>query len=233
MNFSNIPEKQIINFLQESSGFGCVLLRNFDFISNLKDGGDIDLAFNNIKLLDTLLVRHLGPYIKIVKRSYVRKYIYIWGSIDVVSEIQWRGLNLVSYDEIQANSYIHDQIRVADNVTVFIAAVIYPLLAHSSYKAKYDNMILEYDNTTEKLVVKKCIDIFDLKINPNVSLRDFLSEFNPNSCRFALIIKKFRQDPMISLKSTIKFYAFEIFLRTKFFARNIFFKNVDKNNSKD
>jgi thymidylate kinase len=85
-----VPHAALARCLRELPN--CVVLRNEeDLFRNLQRGGDVDLLVREPELAERILIRRLGPPVRITKRSYVTEYFYEWGNVDLLPSIEWQG----------------------------------------------------------------------------------------------------------------------------------------------
>lgn len=90
-----IPRQELEALAADLADSGAFVLRNADLFANLARGGDWDVLAPDLTLAENLLTHHLGPPDRLARRSYVRSYYYLWGSIDLIPSWQWRGIPLV------------------------------------------------------------------------------------------------------------------------------------------
>lgn len=94
-----MPDVEIAAFLRELEEY--VVLRNeADLFDNLRRGGDVDLLVRDLARAERTLIRHLGPPIRITKRSSVTECFYEWGNIDFLPSIEWRGADYLPVDTV-------------------------------------------------------------------------------------------------------------------------------------
>ena len=88
-NRDPVPQDAIKAFLDELDDY--VILRNHDIWTNLERGGDVDVLVDDPERCGQLLERHLGNPLLTVRRASVTSYVFLWGHIDVLSSLSWRG----------------------------------------------------------------------------------------------------------------------------------------------
>lgn len=98
----SIPGEEIAVWLRSSPDY--VVLRNTDFETHLRNGGDIDVVVGNMQGALSSLIERFGRPLGISKWSYVSGCYWPWGLIDLVPRIEWHGAEYVP---------IADLVRVA------------------------------------------------------------------------------------------------------------------------
>src|SRR5678815_1525618 len=95
MGSVSTPDEQprqelLVRWLNELPDY--VILRNEkDLFENLARGGDLDVLVGDPGLAERTLIHHVGPPLRITRRSSVTGYSYEWGHIDLLSRLEWRG----------------------------------------------------------------------------------------------------------------------------------------------
>jgi len=113
-----------------------------DLWKNLRQGGDWDLVVPDVTVAQRILVAHLGPPARTVRRSYVVANYFEWGEIDLLPGIEWKGIELVSAGcVVERASRTSDGHRVACLAHQVVAAWIYPMLAHGSFHPRYTEVV--------------------------------------------------------------------------------------------
>jgi hypothetical protein len=96
---TSLPQAALARCLHEIPNY--VVLRNEeDIFENLRRGGDVDLLVGDVALAERMLIRHLGPAIRIIRSSYVTGYSYDWGHLDLLPTIEWRGARYLRTDAV-------------------------------------------------------------------------------------------------------------------------------------
>jgi hypothetical protein len=97
-----LPEIALTRWLHELPNY--VVLRNEeDLFGNLERGGDIDLLVGDLQLAERMLIRHLGPPVRILRSSYVTGYSYDWGHVDLLPTLEWRGAGYLRAESVLEN----------------------------------------------------------------------------------------------------------------------------------
>ena len=86
----SVPQAALTRCLRELPN--CLVLRSGEeLFRNLQRGGDVDLLVEDLGFAERTLIHHLGPPVRVTRRSYVTGYFYDWGNIDLLPSIEWRG----------------------------------------------------------------------------------------------------------------------------------------------
>jgi thymidylate kinase len=96
---SLVPEAALAKCIRELPD--CVVLRNEEeLFANIRRGGDLDLLVADPARAERTLLHHLGPPVRISRRSYVTGYFYEWGHVDLLPSVEWRGARYLQADVI-------------------------------------------------------------------------------------------------------------------------------------
>lgn len=96
------PREEILSFLESLPR--CVVLRNHDIWASFARGGDVDLLVEDIEGAEEALFRHLGTPTWAARHSYVRKYAYPWGRVDLLPSLEWHGANYLPNQAVLESS---------------------------------------------------------------------------------------------------------------------------------
>lgn len=115
-----------------------------DLWANLERGGDWDLVVSDRSRAESLLRRIVGEPNRVIRHSYVHTFNYAWGKIDLLPGLIWRSVLLAASEEvIESATRNAFGVVVASRPHQILAACVYPLLAHGSYKDTYRSLLLE------------------------------------------------------------------------------------------
>lgn len=159
-----VPEQSLQRFLDRARESGFAVAKNPDLWQSLARGGDWDLVANDVCGLSEVLVSECGPPDALLRRSYVWTHYFAWGQIDLLPNIQWRGLQIVSGAAVVQEAQPVDGIPVARPAHQVAAACIYPLLAHRGFRPRYlelvDRALADDRVETERMFIH-CFGEFD------------------------------------------------------------------------
>lgn len=132
-----IPESALRGFLADL-GDGYAVAKAPHIWENLRRGGDWDLVVSDLPRALRMLEARVGRPDAVLRRSYVWCTYFPWGEVDLLPGLSWRGLQLVTADDVLSGAVDSSGApRVARPAHEAMAACVYPLLAHGSYKAAY------------------------------------------------------------------------------------------------
>lgn len=144
-----IPRTEIGAFLASLSDY--VILRNHDVWANFERGGDLDILVHNIETAEELLCDSLGPPLWFTRRSYVSRYFYPWGNIDLLPSIDWNGVEYLPtkciLDHSRTSALGFKQPRLSHEAIISWFA---SLLWGGFFKKRYADTIIEAARTDEE-----------------------------------------------------------------------------------
>jgi hypothetical protein len=158
---ATVPRRELTTFLRELADVGFAVAKAPDLWGNLARGGDWDLVVSDVDAALRLLVREVGAPRRVERRSYVTSAYYPWGRIDLLPELAWRGVQLVSADDMVGSAGLMDDgIALAARPHQIIAACVYPLLAHGSYRERYRPLVAELTPADQTVLRHRMDDVF-------------------------------------------------------------------------
>jgi hypothetical protein len=128
--------KQLISCLADLEAVGgYVVLKNADLGASLRRGGDCDVAVPNVNVAARALIRSFGSPRHVVRRSYVTALYFVWGEVDLLPGLTWRGVEVVPFEgnrgRLPAASLAHQA----------TAAWILPLLYTGRFNPRYQPLL--------------------------------------------------------------------------------------------
>lgn len=150
---TQIPFDALVAYFADAGAAGAIVMRNPDFLDNLRRGGDCDLLTPNPAAHEKLLIQRLGQPERIQRRADVTSYFYRWGYIDHFPTCAWRGMELVDPEFLSVLSENRERLLVPALPRHLEAALtwVVKLLHDRSVKQQYRDAILEAlrDHRTE------------------------------------------------------------------------------------
>lgn len=141
---SPVPVQRLRAFLArlEGESRGYVVVKNPNLWANIERGGDWDLLVGDLPSAQAHLVETLGRPERISRRSYVCSHYFDWGEIDLLSGIEWRGVELVDRDRVLRSFRRHGEgWRINSLAYEAIACWVSPLLYSGTFNERYETVI--------------------------------------------------------------------------------------------
>jgi len=138
---TSLPQAALARCLGEIRNY--VVLRNAEDIwVNLRRGGDVDVLVGDLALAERMLLRRLGPPIRIIRSSYVTGCTYDWGHIDLLPTLEWRGARYLRTEAVLQRRRVSAQgwfvPRIADEAVI---SWLTSLLWGGVFKERYAKVI--------------------------------------------------------------------------------------------
>ena len=139
---SAVPRTMLTAFLADLDELGYAVAKAPDIWGNLERGGDWDLVVLDVDRSLRRLAHHAGPPDVVERHSYVTSAHYPWGRIDLLPGLAWRGVQLAGAEDVVAGaSEGGSGARVASVPHQVLAACVYPMLAHGTYRKRYEPLL--------------------------------------------------------------------------------------------
>lgn len=197
-----------------------VVAKNPNLSKSLQEGGDWDLLAQNIDEAERAIRDLAGVPCRYTRRTYVRALHYRWGDIDLLPDLQWRGLCLLNASEVLRNSFPPSggdlKLPTASVTHQFVAGCIYPLLAHGTYKTRY--LALLDDPTFNWVELRRVIEfvfgnIIGAENDNRAGLERSLLKMPGIELRRRALVTSYRRAPKVTASLQLRFYRRELSLR--------------------
>lgn len=138
-----VPREQLSRFLQRlDTRCRYAIVKNADLWESLRRGGDWDIAVSDLAAAQGVLLEVLGPPRRVAPRSYVVAHYYDWGEIDLLPCLVWQGVELIPTQRFMERARRNEaEWMVACPAHQAIMGWAAPLLAHGSYRQKYESLV--------------------------------------------------------------------------------------------
>jgi hypothetical protein len=208
-----LPRRALQLFLDELALCGYAAAKAPELWRNLERGGDWDLVVLDVADAYQLLVSLLGPAQSVDRRSYVWCCYYEWGEIDLLPGLEWRGLPLVEgVDILAGRRRTAEGIYEARPAHQAVAAVIQPLLAAGTYKARY-KLLWRTAAQEDCAELKLCLTrIFGSRLASDLATASLPDSARARALRWAAVRQAMRAPLHLAL-GVARFGAAEVRLR--------------------
>jgi hypothetical protein len=117
-----------------------VVVKNPDIWASLERSGDWDLIADQTPIAYRTLTAILGEPAWVNHRSYVMNINWAWGHIDLLPDIRWRGIRLLSADAVLEGRIFTDDLPVARLAHQAVSACVFSVLAYGSIHPRYGSL---------------------------------------------------------------------------------------------
>ena len=216
---TELPRNALEGLASALAAAGACVLRNPFLFENLARGGDWDILVPSLEDAESLLIRHLGPPDGMARRSYVSSYLYGWGYIDLFSDWQWRGVQLLDNAHLrQGLTPGPDGIPKLAPATEAIVCWFTKLLWNGSGDPRYRESIIEAARTDPREFENACSLLVGRRLGSEVSAlaaasRPEEADVLVSKLRRAVSRQAYRRRPVSTVKGRSAFLLAEIRLR--------------------
>jgi hypothetical protein len=203
-----IPRNELEALASKLTSSGAAIAKNPDQWSSLDRGGDWDIVVRNLGDADRVVTETLGIPDRATRRSYVWSYHFSWGEIDLLPNIQWRGLELIDSFSLIAQATPGSPLCVARPAHQVIAACIYPYLAYGAYKERYSSLIADMTVAEIRVFAAISYRCFGLFLDPVALL-----QVKRRKLKRLLLLNALKSQATMTARATTHFIAAELLLR--------------------
>jgi hypothetical protein len=135
-----------------------VVVKNPDIWASVERSGDWDLIADDTGGAYRALTAILGEPVWVNHRSYVMNINWEWGHIDLLPDIRWRGIRLLSADAVLDGRVATDDLPVARLAHQAVSACVFSVLAYGHVNPRYGSvwdMARNEDSKELKLVLDR------------------------------------------------------------------------------
>jgi hypothetical protein len=117
-----------------------VVVKNPDIWASVARSGDWDLVADDIRLAYRTLTAILGEPVRVNNRSYVMNINWDWGHIDLLPDIRWRGIRLLSASAVLEGGVLSADLPVARLAHQAVSACVFSVLAYGHINPRYSEV---------------------------------------------------------------------------------------------
>lgn len=210
----------LVRWLNELPDY--VILRNEkDLFESLARGGDVDLLVGDLGLAERTLIHHVGPPLRITRRSSVTGYSYEWGHIDLLSRLEWRGACYLQTQTVLKTRQLSASGRPVPALAhEALISWLTSLLWGGFFKERYDSLICDAARVDHSQVCGALIEAFGKRWGGQMCRaategRPEASAAWARSLRFALWWRACARSPVRTIRNFLAFVTSELRLRAR------------------
>lgn len=205
--------RQVVSALRQH----VVVVKNPDIWASVQRSGDWDLVADSTPSVYRTLAAILGQPTWVNYRSYVMNINWEWGHIDLLPDIRWRGIRLLSAEAVLEGRIPTADLPVARLAHQAVSACVFSVLAYGRVAPRYGTLwdrARQEDSTELKTIVDSVFGD-DCGVD-RMPMRDFVSA--ARKLRLAAVLRALRTDLGPAIGRSAGFAALEghVWLKSAF-----------------